>query len=150
MSRCSVSDLKVATSVWQLSEGSMETHALKALATVSGWPILRGLFAKTTASIIEEEDEDIAARLRSFTFRPDGWWADLVNKRLFVIEVEDTHPMSREKLRAYADMFITLDCIEWELLLIITDRYGKPQERPVDLFAHWVVFQREFGNRRSA
>jgi hypothetical protein len=62
---------------------------------------------------------------------PDGWFEERITQphgfvlRTFVaIEIEDTHPLSREKLKLYCDVWDLLDFCSCDLRLFVFDRYG--------------------------
>jgi hypothetical protein len=68
---------------------------------------------------------------------PDGWFYEPdpdpdMGGTFTCIEVEDSNPLSREKLWAYCELYMSLDCWDYELRLFVFDRYGL-NERQLNL-----------------
>ena len=82
---------------------------------------------------------------RKITTRvPDGWfyeeWDDPKWPGTFtLIEIEDTHLLSVEKLNDYANLWFDLDSGNVGLKLFVYDRYGK-SEREIDLHDVFYAF----------
>lgn len=79
-----------------------------------------------------------------FSRRPDAWSyepyaTDELPGTINLLEIEDTSPLSPEKLRDYADWWFLLDCDQIVLRLFVYDRYGE-QERELDLQDYWFMF----------
>ncbi len=60
----------------------------------------------------------------AFSMVPDAYRIDKVEKRLWVAEAQDTHPLSNDKLDLYLWMFWHLDAAEWDLFIHLIDRNG--------------------------
>ncbi len=65
-------------------------------------------------------------------FIPDLWWIDEPNKAIHLYEIEDTHPLTEEKLFLLERYWWHMDAIDWDLTLTVFDRYGL-NPRPLDL-----------------
>ena len=65
-------------------------------------------------------------------FIPDLWWIDGPNKAIHLYEIEDTHPLTEEKLLLLERYWWHMDAIDWDLTLTVFDRYGL-NSRPLDL-----------------
>jgi hypothetical protein len=73
---------------------------------------------------------------------PDGYLKLYMNGRVWLIavEVEDTNPLTRAKLKMYADFYMLMDGGEkYGIGLITTDRYGRPTVH--DLLNVWFAFR---------
>lgn len=68
---------------------------------------------------------------------PDGIAIDRENRIAYFIEIEDSHPLSEDRLDLYGRAFWHLDSVYWQLKLITADRYGNPN-KPTDLAA-WTA-----------
>ena len=72
----------------------------------------------------------------------------LIDKKLVVIEVEDTSKLSEPKLQAYCRLWDALDYYSLEMELYVTDRYGlNPQKIP--LMEFMLTFIKEASVNRS-
>lgn len=47
----------------------------------------------------------------------------MVQKPVFIFEVEDTHPIKPDKLRKLSEIWFRLDSINWEMRVFLIDRY---------------------------
>ena len=80
-------------------------------------------------------------------FIPDGWFKEFLpdvyldflpdtesgGTHVFTcVEIEDKHPLSREKMWAYCQLWDALDCYAHYLRLLVFDRYGL-NERELNL-----------------
>ena len=71
-------------------------------------------------------------------FRADLYYIDADEHMLYFFEIEDTHPLSEEKLWKIQDWFDTTgSCDGWYGRLIVTDRYGR---NPRMIFAYEHTF----------
>lgn len=64
---------------------------------------------------------------RAYTppFRADLYFIDAEEHMLYFFEIEDTHPLTKDKLEKIQDWFdSTGSCDGWYCRLIVTDRYG--------------------------
>jgi hypothetical protein len=83
---------------------------------------------------------------------PDGWLFDALQPDAPVfgiftaIEIEDHHPLTREKLQRYCDLYDVLDSCNYFLRLLVFDRYGHNQ-RELDL--HTLFFNSLIEMRNS-
>ena len=68
-------------------------------------------------------------------FIPDLWWIDELNKAIHLYEIEDTHPLTEEKLLLLERYWWHMDAVDWELTLTVFDRYGL-NARPLDLTSY--------------
>ena len=68
-------------------------------------------------------------------FIPDLWWIDAENQTVHLFEIEDTHPLSQEKLLLLHNYWWHMDAISWNLTLIVFDRYGL-NPRPLNLMEY--------------
>jgi len=74
---------------------------------------------------------------------PDGWRLDVLPEDapvcgvFTVIEIEDRHPLSQEKLSRYCHLYDALDFYLYFLRLLVFDRYGQNQR---DLDLHEILF----------
>lgn len=80
-----------------------------------------------------------------FRRHPDAWsyapWHDdEYPGTITIFEIEDTHPISLQKLKDYAENWFFLDCSDIALRLIVYDRYGE-HERELDLMEYWFLFR---------
>lgn len=55
---------------------------------------------------------------------PDAYAVYVAGKELVVYEVEDTNPLMLQKLFDYRELWLVLENLQWNLRLIVTDRYG--------------------------
>jgi hypothetical protein len=67
---------------------------------------------------------------------PDSWLLEPADT-FIALEIEDRHPLTREKLWLYCDLFDTLDFYDLNLRLFVFDRYGHNQ-RELDLCAIYL------------
>jgi hypothetical protein len=57
-------------------------------------------------------------------FIPDLWWIDATSQTIHLYEIEDTHPLSQDKLCLLHDWWWDMDAINWMVTLTVFDRYG--------------------------
>lgn len=57
-------------------------------------------------------------------FIPDLWWIDESNRAIHLYEIEDTHPLTEEKLLLLERYWWHMDALDWDLKLTVFDRYG--------------------------
>ncbi len=74
---------------------------------------------------------------------PDAWSytpheTDEYPGSLILYEVEDSNPLSVDKLRVYADFFVTYDFYDVDVRLFVYDRYGE-QEREIGLAEYYCL-----------
>ena len=82
-------------------------------------------------------------------FIPDLWWIDEPKKAIHLYEIEDTHPLTEEKLLLLERYWWHMDAIDWDLTLTVFDRYGL-NPRFLDLMNYALgmlsVIRREYEN----
>jgi hypothetical protein len=61
---------------------------------------------------------------------------------LYLFEVEDSNPLSVEKLREYSELYFVCDFYDLELKLFVFDRYGE-QQREIPLLEYYGLFEIE-------
>lgn len=72
-------------------------------------------------------------------FIPDAYLVDEKKEEVWVIEVEDTHPLTLEKLQRLINFYWWLDAYYWKLRVFTTNRYGQNLTE-IPLFAyHYAV-----------
>ena len=57
-------------------------------------------------------------------FIPDLWSIDVGTQTIQILEIEDTHPLSQDKLRLLHDWWWAMDALNWDVTLTVFDRYG--------------------------
>lgn len=84
-----------------------------------------------------------------FTRRPDAWSYEPSGREeigipgtLNIFEIEDSHMISLDKMRDYADLWFNLDDLDLDLKLFVYDRYGE-HERQICLCEYWFMFLRD-------
>ena len=68
-------------------------------------------------------------------FIPDLWWIDEPERAIHLYEIEDTHPLTEEKLLLLEQYWWHMDALDWELTLTVFDRYGL-NPRPLKLMEY--------------
>jgi len=71
----------------------------------------------------EVNKEELAALLSDKRIIPDAYLIDHEKKTAFLFEVEDTNPISADKLRKLSEIWFFLDSINWEVRVFLIDRY---------------------------
>ena len=75
-------------------------------------------------------------------FIPDGWFEQIAigesGPTLVCVEIEDSNPLTPEKLWRYCDLWDTLDFYDCDLRLLVFDRYGE-NERELNLGAFYIA-----------
>lgn len=69
---------------------------------------------------------------------PDAWKLDKSARLIILFEVEYGHPLDEKALRKYATVWFYLDCLEWDLGLVVVNRDG--DMRQVSLMKWWYRF----------
>lgn len=121
---------------------SMHSLAIRRIANLSDVPLhTRGL-GKMLREIeamydIDMPDEDRPTRI------PDAWSYEPHHDPTFpgtisLFEIEDTHPLSVDKLRDYADFFMNYDFYDLDVKLFVYDRYGQ-QKREICLSEYYMM-----------
>lgn len=54
---------------------------------------------------------------------PDAFLIDKSASTVYLFEIEDTHPLTADKLRKLSEIWFRLDSIEWEMRVFLVDRY---------------------------
>ena len=70
---------------------------------------------------------------------PDCLWIDEANEIAYFLEIEDTHPLSEQRMNKYASAWWTLDMVYWQLILVVANRYGKNHHEVSP--KHWSFHQ---------
>jgi hypothetical protein len=71
----------------------------------------------------EGEEEHMGEMLSEYRVIPDGYIIDRQNQTVYFFEIEDTNPISTDKLRKLSQIWFYLDCIQWDLKVFLIDRY---------------------------
>jgi len=60
------------------------------------------------------------------SYLPDGYYVDHEHGNILVFEIEDTSPLSVEKLEAYMNLHVRLDELDfgYSFMVVLADRYG--------------------------
>ena len=67
---------------------------------------------------------------------PDGLLIDQENERAYFLEIEDSNPLTEDRLTQYANAWWALDDLYWTLHLIVANRYGH-NHHEIDLRRWW-------------
>lgn len=78
---------------------------------------------------------------------PDAYRINVTAKKVTVFEVEDTYPLSWEKVDRYLALFWMLDNYDWDLEIVVVDRSGHARHADVTLLAHEVLAKKPRGKR---
>ena len=65
-------------------------------------------------------------------FIPDLWQIDRESRMIHLLEIEDTHPLSNDKIGLIHKYWWDMDAYSWDIKLTVFDRYGL-NPRPLDL-----------------
>ena len=143
---------------WQ-SVSSNRRRALFDAVVRAGQPIEWAEYLPASHPYWSEEDREWSlSDLRSDFWKiakerivglPDGL---LINKQrclALFIEIEDTHPLTEEKLDRYADTFWLLDAAYWTTVLRVADRYGR-NVRDIDLIGWSAAGTRNYKRLEAA
>lgn len=87
--------------------------------------ILTAGFGKNLIEAIgnSEDQKELKALLSSNRIIPDAYFIEKERKMVFLFEVEDTNPISAEKLRKLSEIWFRLDSLDWEIRVFLIDRY---------------------------
>lgn len=89
----------------------------------------------------EADADDINEILLENRIIPDGYVIDQKTQTVYVFEIEDTNPLTMNKLRKLAQIWFYLDCVYWDLKLLVIDRYLTCwRSLPLDHFYFSLVF----------
>ena len=72
---------------------------------------------------------------------PDAYLIDPVNRTVVCFEIEDTHPLSRNNMQKYVNIWWVLEAIEWDLVMKAYNVCGDCRE--IDLLRADAVLLRE-------
>ncbi|MAS96144.1 MAG: hypothetical protein CMO55_23325 [Verrucomicrobiales bacterium] len=95
-------------------------------------------FAKEMRKLLTElEGGDISREWKYHRprFIPDAFVIKEDEEEVWVIEIEDTHPLTTEKLRRLIDFYWWLDGYCWDLRVFTANRYGQNKSE-IPLFAY--------------
>lgn len=84
-------------------------------------------FAKDLCAAVSRdssgEAEDLKALIAENRIIPDAHLIDLKKRTAYLFEIEDTNPLSANKLRKLSQIWFRLDCLDWEMRVFLIDRY---------------------------
>jgi hypothetical protein len=91
----------------------------------------RGLVAEHERDITEAEREQHEELMQWCwtnnwrpSFVPDLWYVDPGNRDIHIFEIEDTSPLTSEKLTRLVDFWWSMDNEGWDVKVVVFDRYG--------------------------
>jgi hypothetical protein len=105
-------------------------------------------FAKAMRAIPDVGDDPELSPENLPRMIPDGYVIDHENRAVIVFEVEDTHPMNREKLSKYWWLWWVLDEYFWSLVVVVCDRYGRGGA--IDLYELGMAHDQDKMTKRGA
>lgn len=70
-----------------------------------------------------EDSSELKLLLSNYRVIPDAYLIDELAKTAYLFEVEDTNPLSADKLRKLSEIWWRLDSIGWEMRVFLIDRY---------------------------
>jgi len=82
-------------------------------------------------------------------FVPDAFLIDRKKSQVVIYEIEDTHPLTIEKLERLFAFYWWLDAHYWILRVLITNRYGEVTNE-IDLFHHFFAKHRKPNRKKRA
>lgn len=87
-----------------------------------------GGFAKTLCASIERvngkfDADELKSLLRRHRIIPDAYLIDDDIEVVYLFEIEDTNPLTADKLRKLSEIWFRMDCIEWEMRVFLIDRH---------------------------
>jgi hypothetical protein len=87
-----------------------------------------GGFTKMLCSAMERvngkfDAEELRPLLRRHRIIPDAYLIDEEHKVAYLFEIEDTNPLTADKLRKLSEIWFRMDCIEWDMRVFLIDRY---------------------------
>jgi len=71
----------------------------------------------------EGEAEDLKELIAENRIFPDAHLIDVKKRTVYLFEIEDTNPLSANKLRKLSHIWFRLDSIDWEMRVFLVDRY---------------------------
>jgi hypothetical protein len=69
------------------------------------------------------EADDLKELISENRIIPDAHLIDAKKRTVYLFEIEDTNPLSANKLRKLSHIWFRLDCIDWEMRVFLVDRY---------------------------
>jgi hypothetical protein len=69
------------------------------------------------------EADDLKELIAANRIIPDAYLLDARRRTVYLFEIEDTHLLKPEKLRRLSAIWFRLDCLAWELRILLLDRY---------------------------
>lgn len=69
------------------------------------------------------DQTELEALVSQYRVIPDAYLIDESARTAYLFEIEDTNPLSADKLRKLSEIWWRLDCIGWELRVFLIDRY---------------------------
>jgi len=90
--------------------------------------MLIGGFSKRLCEAVEKSNSrcdsgELKLLLSNYRIIPDAYLIDQQAKTAYLFEVEDTNPLSADKLRKLSEIWWRLDSIGWEMRVFLIDRY---------------------------
>jgi len=83
----------------------------------------KNLCAEVSRVNFELDGEELRHLVSRHRIIPDAYLIDSDRKVVYLFEVEDTHPLTADKLRKLSEMWFRLDSIDWEMRVFLIDRY---------------------------
>lgn len=85
-------------------------------------------FTKELCSAVGEingkyDKMELSGLLKLHRIIPDAYLIDKAIKAIYIFEIEDTNPLSADKLRKMSEIWFRLDSIDWEMRVFLVDRY---------------------------
>jgi len=72
---------------------------------------------------LQVDKQELALLLSGMRIIPDAYLIDHKKKTVFLFEVEDTNPITPNKLRKLSEIWFRLDSLGWEMRVFLIDRY---------------------------
>lgn len=83
-----------------------------------------GVFTKALCAAMERvngkfDADELRPLLRRQRIIPDAYIIDDDTKVVYLFEIEDTSPLTADKLRKLSEIWFRLDCVEWEMRVFL-------------------------------
>lgn len=123
---------------------------------VLNWLLMRDSRILTTgfnrsliaAMELQVDKEELASLLSRMRIIPDAYLIDHKRKTVFLFEVEDTNPITPNKLRKLSEIWFCLDSLGWEMRVFLIDRYMHHWS-VLPLSKVWHALEYEDGSKRD-
>jgi hypothetical protein len=88
-----------------------------------------GGFSKELGNAIQETNgkcdrAEMRALLTRYRIIPDAYLIDRSAKVVYLFEIEDSNPLTADKLRKISEIWFRLDSIGWDMRIFLVDRYS--------------------------